>query len=505
MTAPTRLDVDPALAPILATALDAVAAMTPAGVVVGWNAVAEATFGWSWAEAQGQCLGDMIVPAQHREAHRQGLGRLTAGGAPRVLNRRIEISALCRDGREIPVELSITEASSSSGPVFVGFIRDISERRQAEAQIERQALESRLMFELSSLAAESDSFDAALKRALEAICAITAWPVGHAFVVPPDSPNALRSSGVWVEAETGISDLLREATSSISFAKGTGLPGRILATGEPQWVADTATDSNFPRKNKGFRGAFGFPLKRDGRVIAILEFFSRSPEPPEPALMLTVRALGEQVGRVFERKQTQDHQSLLLHELNHRVKNILSVVQAIAQQTFRRADNIEDAYEVFRGRLMAVAQAQDVLVSQNVAGATLGEIIQGALLGSGVSPDRVTTDGPQIKVSPRNAVMISLAIHELCTNAFKYGALSSDGGLVAISWGSDATDTRFLFEWREVGGPPVTPPQRKGFGSSLLERGLAGELGGQIILEYDPAGVICRFTGPLPETRGGVQ
>ncbi|TXC69268.1 PAS domain S-box protein [Sphingorhabdus soli] len=498
MTLAPSFEIDPALAPILATVLDAVVVMTPEGLIGGWNECAEKIFGWSALEARGQVLADLIVPEQFREAHNQGLNRLAQGGTPQVLHRRIEITALRRDGHEFPIELSITEAQSSSGPAFIGFIRDISERRDAEAQIERQAFESRLMFEIANMASNSDSFESALRKALEAICQITGWPVGHAFVVPPGNPQLLSSSGIWVETETGLTDALREKTIATQFRSGVGLPGRILATGEPLWLTDTDTESNFPRKGSGFRGAFGFPLKQDGRVIAVLEFFSKAQSAPVPEILLTVRAIGEQVGRVFERKRTQDHQNLLLHELDHRVKNILSVVQAIAQQTFRRASSVEDAYGIFRGRLMAVAQAQDILVSQNVEGATLREIIDGALEGSGVSADRVTMDGPEVRVSGRNAVTISLAIHELCTNAFKYGALSVDDGSVTITWGIDDGQAKsFQFEWREQDGPPVVIPDRKGFGTSLLERGLAAELGGQIILSYAPEGVICSFTAPL--------
>jgi len=500
MTETTEFDVDPLLAPLLATVLDAVVVMTAEGVISGWNECAEKTFGWSWPEASGRLLGDMIVPEEHRKGHKDGLERLASGGQPHILNRRIEITALHRDGHEIPVELSITTAPSSLGPVFVGFIRDISERRAAETQIERQALENRLMFEIASMASESDSFDTALLKALEAICEITGWPVGHAFVVPSGNPNVLRSSGVWVEAEFGIADALRASTAAIDFVPGLGLPGRILSSGLPIWVSNTDSDVNFPRKGEGFLGAFGFPLKQDGRVIAILEFFSKCEAPPKTEVLLTVRALGEQVGRVFERKRTQDHQSLLLYELDHRVKNILSVVQAIARQTFRRASSLEEANDIFRGRLTAVAKAQDVLVSQNVEGATLSEIINGALHGSGVSADRVKTDGPEISISARNAVTISLAIHELCTNAFKYGALSVETGSISIAWGIDARMGKtFHFEWREQGGPTVATPEHKGFGSSLLERGLAGELGGELTLDYAPTGVVCKFTAPLQE------
>ncbi len=500
MTEVARFDDDPILAPILNTVLDAVVVMTPEGAIAGWNQVAEETFGWAWPEVRGRALSDVIVPLQYREAHREGLKRLEQGGEPHVIDRRIEITGLHKDGREFPIELSITRATNSSGAVFVGFIRNITERRLAEAKIVRQALESRLMFDIASMAAESESLESALQRALEAICQITAWPVGHAFVVPPGNLNLLHSTGVWVENEEGAAARLKEATASMTFVSGLGLPGRVLQSGEPLWVTDTQAEDNFPRKGLGFRGAFAFPLKAEGRTVAVLEFFSEAQAPPEPGMLLTVRAIGEQVGRVFERKRTHDHRNLLLHELNHRVKNILSVVQAVAQQTFRRSESIEEASEVLRGRFMAIARAQDALVSQNAGGATLADVIKGALDGSGVSLDNVTLNGPDLHVSHTNAVTVSLAIHELCTNAYKYGALSVEGGRVDIRWelGDISGAKPFLFEWRETGGPTVSPPRRKGFGSSLLERGLAAQLGGEISLDYDPAGVVCTFSAPLP-------
>lgn len=500
MTELGNFEEDPVLKPILNTVLDAVVIMTPEGAIAGWNQVAEETFGWSWSEVRDRALSDVIVPLQHREAHREGLKRLEQGGEPHVINRRIEITSLHKDGREFPIELSITRAASSTGSVFVGFIRDITERRQAEAQIVRQALESRLMFDIASMAAESDSLDSALKKALEAICQITAWPVGHAFVVPPGNLNLLHSSGVWVENEEGAAALLKKATESITFVSGVGLPGRVLQSGEPLWITDTQDDDNFPRKGLGFRGAFGFPLKAEGRTVAVLEFFSEAQAPPEPEMLLTVRAIGEQVGRVFERKRTHDHRSLLLHELNHRVKNILSVVQAVAQQTFRRSKTVDEASQALRGRLMAISKAQDALVAQNAGGAPLADVIKGALDGSGVSLDNISLNGPDLHVSHSNAVTVSLAIHELCTNAYKYGALSAEGGRVDIRWelGDNSGDKPFFFEWREIGGPTVSQPERKGFGSSLLERGLAAQLGGEISLDYDPAGLVCTFSAPLP-------
>ena len=303
-------DLDSLLAPILDTALDAVVVVTPEGWVIGFNGCAETTFGWTKAEAIGQSLVELIIPEQLRNSDRLWLERLTSGGELNLLYRRIEIMALHRSGRLFPIELSVTTAPSSSGTVFVAFIRDITERRQAKAQIMRQALQNRLMFDIVSMASETDSFETALRHALEAICKMTGWPVGHAFFVPTGEEDTLRSSDIWVEAEPGLADSLRAKTASIKFGPNVGLPGRILVTGEPLWIPDTNADPNFPRKGQGWVGAFGFPLKSDGRVIAILEFFSKSVEPLDPEVLLTVQAIGEQVGRVFERNRMHSRNAI---------------------------------------------------------------------------------------------------------------------------------------------------------------------------------------------------
>ena len=244
------------LAPVLGTVLDAVVAMDRGGVIVGWNDQAAATFGWSASEAEGRKLEDLIVPVRHRDAHRTGLARMLAGGEPRVLNRRIEISALRKDGDEIPVELAITRADGCDGEVFVGFLRDISKRKSDEVRLKRQATETRVLFEIASLASEADSFEAALEAALKGICELSGWPVGHAFVVP-DPGTQLVSSDIWIERNPGEADDLKQATNCGGFVMGRGLPGTVLMTAEPVWVADTDRSGNFPRKGLGFRSAFG--------------------------------------------------------------------------------------------------------------------------------------------------------------------------------------------------------------------------------------------------------
>ena len=329
------------------------------------------------------------------------------------------------------------------------------------------------------MASESDSFDTALQSTLAAICEITGWPVGHALVMSPGDSKLLLSTSAWAETREGAASKLKQATDRTDFVVGVGLPGKILASGEPLWVPDLDQALEFPRRGTGFRGAFGFPLKAEGKVIAVLEFFTESAIAPNEALLLTVRTLGEQIGRVFERKRTQDRQRLLMNELNHRVKNILAVVQAIAHRSLNGADDPQQGYAAFMSRLLALSGAHDLLVTREWAGASLREIVSAAMAGCGLDDERVTLSGPEIEIPASSAVPITLAVHELCTNAFKYGALSNDAGRVDISWGRDSEDERlFFFEWRESGGPPVSPPARKGFGTSLIQRGIARELGG---------------------------
>lgn len=491
------------LAPVLGTVLDAVVVITPEGRVIGWNAVAEDVFGWTADQAIDRTLSQLIIPTDHRPAHEDGLARLAAGGAPRVLDRLIEITALRADGSEFPVELSITHAQSSQGPVYIGFLRDIGQRILIEGQLRRQAFEARLMFDVATMAAEADSFESALEQGIAAICRLSGWPVGHAFTVVGIDPGKLVSTDIWHEAEPGASEAMREVTASVAWGPGVGLPGAILESGEPMWLTDTDGEVNFFRQSAGFRGAFGFPLKCEGRIIAILEFFARSPARPDPELLLTVRTLGEQVGRVFERRRRQDRESLLVDELNHRAKNLLMVIQSIARQTFRNAASPERAVEAFAGRLNALSRAHDLLLASDLRDLGLRDAVEAAIQGSGNPLDRFTIEGANVNVPAGGGTSIVLAIHELCTNAVKYGALSVPDGRVHIEWGPTRYGDKFAFEWIERGGPAVRPPERRGFGSVLLGRTLEAELGGTVEIDYAPEGFRCCFTVPLEGTRSG--
>jgi PAS domain S-box-containing protein len=194
-----------------------------------------------------------------------------------------------------------------------------------------------------------------------------------------------------------------------------------------------------------------------------------------------------------ERKQAEELQRLLLNELNHRVKNTLTTIQAITWQTLRVARDLPSASEALDRRIRSMAQAHDLLTSRAWTGANLTDVVTRAL--EAFPPTQVKMSGAAIDVSPKHALSLSLALHELATNATKYGALSRPEGRVGVQW--DLKEGILQLNWEESGGPPVAPPIQKGFGSRLLEELVVRDLGGGITLDYDAAGVRCSVTVAL--------
>lgn len=205
---------------------------------------------------------------------------------------------------------------------------------------------------------------------------------------------------------------------------------------------------------------------------------------------------------ITARKKSEERQRLLVNELNHRVKNTLAIVQGLAQQSFRRKGDPDRARAAFEARLSALSGAHNLLTRNSWEPASITDVVEGALLATvGEDADRVDRSGPQLRVPPQTAVSIALALHELSTNAIKYGALSEPGGRIRIRWEtySDQERLRFRLVWTERGGPPVRPPQSRGFGSRMIEHGLASDLGGTAALSFEPEGVVYTIDAPLPE------
>jgi two-component system CheB/CheR fusion protein len=197
--------------------------------------------------------------------------------------------------------------------------------------------------------------------------------------------------------------------------------------------------------------------------------------------------------------QAEQHQRLLVDELNHRVKNMLTVVDALAMQTLRRSQTLEEFSEAFTGRVRALTSSYALLSDRNWTGVSLRTMLVEEMKPFD-TPEHgnVVMDGPDIQLSPSGALALGMVVHELATNAVKYGALSVSGGRVNLAWrtaaGQDGED--LVLDWIEQNGPPVQPPTRRGFGTTLIERGFAHELSGRATLEFDPCGVRVSLRAP---------
>jgi PAS domain S-box-containing protein len=204
---------------------------------------------------------------------------------------------------------------------------------------------------------------------------------------------------------------------------------------------------------------------------------------------------------IHDRRVAEEHQRLLVNELNHRVKNTLATVQSIASQTLRNAENTEQVKEALEARLFALSRAHDVLTRENWEGADLYDIVEQAVAPySSRSEDRLHLAGSRVRVPPRIALALAMALQELATNAVKYGALSNETGQIRIAWRVEpaGSRSRLHLQWEEKGGPPVRTPLRRGFGSRLIERSLSQDLGGSARIEFPATGLVCTVDAPLP-------
>ncbi len=238
-------------------------------------------------------------------------------------------------------------------------------------------------------------------------------------------------------------------------------------------------------------------LGRDGRIGWVqVRGHAEYAEDGRPLRMLGISL------DVTDRKRAEERKALLLDELNQRVKNTLATVQSIAMQTQRTAKTSAGFNEDLMARIAALSRAHDLLTQASWDGASLGEVVGQtlALYATGAHGGRrVTAEGPAVSLNPNAAVTLNMAFHELATNAAKYGALSVQGGRVEVEWRIDrgAGPATVEIVWSETGGPAVRRPSRRGFGSRLIERGLPGELGDEVSLEYPPEGVRCRMRLPI--------
>ncbi len=337
------------------------------------------------------------------------------------------------------------------------------------------------------------------------------------------SSDILRSAGITSTICSDMPTLVLEIAQGAGFALVTDEAFRTADLKDlSQWLSDQPSWSDFAFVLLTLRGGSierNPALARLSEILGNVIFLER---PFHPGTLVSVarsalrgrrrqyeaRARLEDLHRGEERllaaldkeKRAAGHQQLLIDELNHRVKNTLATVQSIASQTLRTSDTKEDARDALERRLLALSRAHDVLTRESWDGADLVEVVVKALepyQNSGES--RFHIKGPHVRVTPRMSLALAMALHELATNAVKYGALSNKTGTIEVSWQvqNGAAPPRLVLRWIEAGGPPVVAPQRRGFGSRLIERTLANDPDGQVEIAFAPTGVVCTVDAPV--------
>ncbi len=390
--------------------------------------------------------------------------------------------------------------------------------RTSELQAETAALEV-LNRTGRALAAELD-VDRLIESVVEAAVLLTGAQAGAYFSNRGDADNAgaraeeygLYNSG---GARTAFAKLPIGAICAAVFEQDRVLRFDDIAE-DPEFGA--SSEENHAQDRARIRSVMAIPVSsRNGQIQGLLLFaHERAGAFAERAERLVTglaaqAAIALENGRLYseaqheitERRQAQSQQSFLIRELHHRVKNTLATVQAVVGATARSASSIDEFYKAFVGRIVSLANTHSLLTEALWQMAPLREILEKELKPyNDVRGERITLDGPAVELPSEIAVPIGMAIHELTTNAAKYGALSVRNGKVAVTWDvhGEGDEKRLTMAWEERGGPSVSQPDRQGFGSRLLHRVLTTQLNAKVEVDYDPGGLRVAIDAPLKAT-----
>lgn len=268
-----------------------------------------------------------------------------------------------------------------------------------------------------------------------------------------------------------------------------------------------------PERTAPFRDALERAVAGEANVLSTEPFAVPAPlEPggmreiiwacshtPIPAADGSIAFVLQNAVDITARYESDRRSAMLLDELDHRVRNLLTSVRAVAQQSLVASKSMSEAREDFLSRLEAMAVVHELIVGTSWSGAELATLLGRALapFGHGRSCSVFDLDGPPVPLSVRQAQNLAMAVHELATNAAKYGALSQPGGAVRVAWSHEPATGAFALRWEESGGPAVSPPVRRGFGTTMLTVVLARDIGGTITLDYPPDGLVCRMEGRI--------
>jgi len=429
------------LAAIVTSSQDAIVSTTLDGAISSWNAAAERLYGYTAKEMLGQSIR-RLFPAKRWNDETAVLARVAAGETI----AQFEATRLHKNGSTVEVSVTVSPIHDRDGKVvgLSGIARDITARKQAA-----EALRDRLA-EIEGIYHNTPVGLALLDRDLRYI-----------------RINATLAEMNGVPAADHIGRLVWDILPAMRNASEPQMR-RVLETGDIVGTEVSGADPNMPGIIRHWDKTF-YPLRRpDGSILAI----------------------GVMVEEITERKHAEELQSLLMREINHRTKNMLSVVLSIARQT--AASDTEEFIKHFSARIQALSANQDLLIKSDWRGVDLDDLVRAQLAHFvDLIGTRISVDGPQVRLAAAAAQSIGIALHELATNAGKYGALSGERGRVDIDWRLDGD--KFTIGWAERDGPYVEAPKRHGFGSMVISTVAKATVDGDVELDYAPTGLTWRL------------
>jgi PAS domain S-box-containing protein len=436
-----RHDSEGRLTAVVTSSQAAIVTTTLDGAITSWNAAAERLYGYPAKEVLGQSIR-RLLPVTPQNDETTMLARVAAGETI----AEFETTRLHKNGSTVEVSVTVSPIHDRDGKVvgLSGIARDITARKHAEESLRDRLSEIEAIYDNTPVGLALLDRDLRYIRVNAALAEMNGVPAA-------DHIGRL----VW-----DVVPAVREASEP--------LLRRVLDTGELSRIEVSGASWKTPGIIRHWDKTF-YPLRRpDGSIVAV----------------------GVMVEEITERKRAEELQSLLMREINHRTKNMLSVVQSIARQT--AASDTAEFIRRFSARIQALSANQDLLIKSDWSGVDLEDLVR-AQLGpfADLIGTRITVHGPRLRLAAAAAQNIGMALHELATNAGKYGALSTERGCVDITWRLNADV--FSIGWTERDGPDVPPPKRHGFGSTVISTVAKASVDGEVELDYAPTGLIWRL------------
>jgi PAS domain S-box-containing protein len=374
------------LTAVVETAVDAVVTVDAKGYITAWNTSAETIFGLSSEQVLGTGV-DRILPSRYVEKTVEPLDQVRKDMERLAeLGTVSEATGIRADGSEFISELAISRWELDGEVFFTALVRDITARKQMQFEITRRTLEARLLRRISDRASETATVEETLTELVRLLCMEIEWPVGHAFLPDPEHDGRLISSDIWYLVDEDVYQPFRDATQALVFAEGEGLPGRALASGEPEWIEDLQTSrGRFYRAQPAFacklHGALAIPVKGDGETIAVLEFFSSHRLNGDDDLQQIMRNVGKQINRVLERSRGEQElqvarqqaelanaaKSAFLANMSHELRTPMNAILGFSEMLMEEAEDegqdgyIEDLKKIHDSGVHLMSLINDVL------------------------------------------------------------------------------------------------------------------------------------------------